>query len=118
MQWQSVWALFILLAAFAAPTDAMTRRHITELRRETIEMFYHGFDNYMTIAFPEDEACFFLNVVHFMLTLLTAKTNIMCATDSGSTKSEEFRAQRRSWQLFLDSNRQSLNSRNTRFCSA
>ncbi|KAI9801923.1 MAG: alpha mannosidase-like protein [Piccolia ochrophora] len=26
-----------------------------ELRQETIDMFYHGFDNYMNIAFPEDE---------------------------------------------------------------
>jgi hypothetical protein len=28
---------------------------VTELRRETVDMFYHGFDNYMNIAFPEDE---------------------------------------------------------------
>lgn len=28
---------------------------IAELRNETIDMFYHGFDNYMNIAFPEDE---------------------------------------------------------------
>ncbi|KAK3906999.1 glycoside hydrolase [Staphylotrichum tortipilum] len=28
---------------------------VSELRRETVDMFYHGFDNYMAIAFPEDE---------------------------------------------------------------
>jgi hypothetical protein len=33
----------------------MTPEHIAELRRETVELFYHGFDNYMEIAFPEDE---------------------------------------------------------------
>jgi hypothetical protein len=37
----------------------MTPAHIAELRKETVEMFYHGFDNYMDIAFPEDEVrCF------------------------------------------------------------
>lgn len=33
----------------------MTPAHIAELRKETVDMFYHGFDNYMDIAFPEDE---------------------------------------------------------------
>ncbi|ORY55442.1 glycoside hydrolase family 47 protein [Pseudomassariella vexata] len=28
---------------------------IAELRHETVDMFYHGFDHYMHIAFPEDE---------------------------------------------------------------
>ncbi|KAH8906132.1 glycoside hydrolase family 47 protein [Coniochaeta sp. PMI_546] len=28
---------------------------IAQLRQETVEMFYHGYDNYMNIAFPEDE---------------------------------------------------------------
>jgi len=34
---------------------AMTPARIAELRLETIDMFYHGFDNYMNVAFPEDE---------------------------------------------------------------
>ncbi|KAK5938867.1 hypothetical protein PMZ80_009059 [Knufia obscura] len=29
--------------------------HIAELRKETEELFYHGFENYMRHAFPEDE---------------------------------------------------------------
>ncbi|KAK5663569.1 hypothetical protein OQA88_4000 [Cercophora sp. LCS_1] len=28
---------------------------VTALRQETVDLFYHGFDNYMRIAFPEDE---------------------------------------------------------------
>ena len=34
---------------------AMPPARIAELRQETIDMFYHGFDNYMNVAFPEDE---------------------------------------------------------------
>lgn len=33
----------------------MTPARMAELRQETVEMFYHGYDNYMDIAFPEDE---------------------------------------------------------------
>lgn len=29
--------------------------HIATLRQETEDLFYHGYDNYMKIAFPEDE---------------------------------------------------------------
>jgi len=58
MLWHSVWTVFPLLVALVALADAMTPRRIGELRQETISMFYHGFDNYMQIAFPEDEVCF------------------------------------------------------------
>jgi hypothetical protein len=57
MLWHSVWAFFPLLVALVALADAMAPRRIGEIRQETISMFYHGFDNYMQIAFPEDEAC-------------------------------------------------------------
>jgi len=40
-----------------ALSDAMTPGRIAQLRQETVDMFYHGFDNYMDIAFPEDEVC-------------------------------------------------------------
>lgn len=33
----------------------MRPSRVAELRQETVAMFYHGFDNYMKIAFPEDE---------------------------------------------------------------
>lgn len=38
----------------------MPSRRIAELRQEAVDMFYHGFDNYMDIAFPEDEVRYFL----------------------------------------------------------
>lgn len=33
----------------------MRSGRVAELRKATVDMFYHGFDNYMNIAFPEDE---------------------------------------------------------------
>jgi len=40
------------------PSDSYTTTIVYELiqdRKETIKIFYHGFDNYMTYAYPEDE---------------------------------------------------------------
>lgn len=37
----------------------MSPAQIGEMRRQTVAMFYHGFDNYMDVAFPEDEVRFF-----------------------------------------------------------
>jgi hypothetical protein len=45
----------LLLTAWLVLASAMTPARIAELRQETVSMFYHGFDNYMDIAFPEDE---------------------------------------------------------------
>ncbi|KAK3310267.1 glycosyl hydrolase family 47-domain-containing protein [Chaetomium strumarium] len=47
-------ALALLLGQWPAAA-AMRADHVRALRRETVDMFYHGFDNYMRIAFPEDE---------------------------------------------------------------
>ncbi len=44
-----------LLSSWPVHSLAMRPSRMAELRRETVEMFYHGFDNYMQIAFPEDE---------------------------------------------------------------
>lgn len=33
----------------------MSPAGVVEMRQETVKMFYHGFDNYMKVAFPEDE---------------------------------------------------------------
>lgn len=49
------WSLLLLFTIWLAQVDAMTPARIAELRKETVDMFYHGFDNYMDIAFPEDE---------------------------------------------------------------
>ncbi|KAI1132750.1 glycoside hydrolase family 47 protein [Nemania abortiva] len=43
------------LLPWLAPVWAMSPGRIADLRQETVAMFYHGFDNYMDIAFPEDE---------------------------------------------------------------
>jgi len=51
------WLYFILITSLVALSDAMTPGRIAQLRQETVDMFYHGFDNYMDIAFPEDEVC-------------------------------------------------------------
>lgn len=58
---RSSWSLLLLWILLALLLDrwpaaaAMRPGRVQELRQETVEMFYHGFDNYMKIAFPEDE---------------------------------------------------------------
>ncbi|KAI5864749.1 glycoside hydrolase family 47 protein [Durotheca rogersii] len=51
--------LLVLFALLVSPwlgvARAMRPSRAAELRQETVGMFYHGFDNYMRIAFPEDE---------------------------------------------------------------
>ncbi|KAI1259980.1 glycoside hydrolase family 47 protein [Xylariaceae sp. FL1019] len=49
----ATWLLLVL--PWLTPADAMSPAEIADLRRATVDMFYHGFDNYMNIAFPEDE---------------------------------------------------------------
>lgn len=46
----ALWCLAWLNLAAAMRPDRMA-----QLRQETVEMFYHGYDNYMNLAFPEDE---------------------------------------------------------------
>lgn len=50
--------LALLACSWLPSAQAMMRPdRVAELRRATVGMFYHGFDNYMHIAFPEDEVC-------------------------------------------------------------
>jgi hypothetical protein len=50
--------LALLLVATLLPVaGAMSPRRAAELRQQTVDMFYHGFNNYMRVAFPEDEVC-------------------------------------------------------------
>ncbi|KFY16194.1 hypothetical protein V492_01503 [Pseudogymnoascus sp. VKM F-4246] len=49
------WLYIFLVAALVAVANAMPPSRIAELRQEAVDMFYHGFDNYMDIAFPDDE---------------------------------------------------------------
>ncbi|GIJ91615.1 alpha mannosidase-like protein [Aspergillus pseudoviridinutans] len=44
-----------LLSLWLAMAQGMRTSQINELRKETEHMFYHGFENYMKYAFPEDE---------------------------------------------------------------
>lgn len=40
---------------YASPAHGMNDEQLRGLRRQTTDLFYHGFDNYMNHAFPEDE---------------------------------------------------------------
>ena len=54
----ALWAttcLLLLLPSWIGAVRAMRPDRVAQLRQETVDMFYHGFDNYMSIAFPEDE---------------------------------------------------------------
>ncbi|CAD6501416.1 BgTH12-01668 [Blumeria graminis f. sp. triticale] len=44
-----------IFTSWLGAARAMGPERIAQLRQETAAMFYHGFDNYMEIAFPEDE---------------------------------------------------------------
>ncbi|KAK3341305.1 glycosyl hydrolase family 47-domain-containing protein [Lasiosphaeria hispida] len=50
------WLLLAILTVVSWPAAAAMRSaRVGDLRRETVDLFYHGFDNYMRVAFPEDE---------------------------------------------------------------
>ena len=59
-QWLTAWLL--LLTTWLGAVEAMRSSRIAELRQETVDMFYHGYDNYMSVAFPEDEV--FATIIH------------------------------------------------------
>lgn len=52
---QPLWTLLLAIVCWATVARGMTDEGIAALRLETHDIFYHGFDNYMTHAFPEDE---------------------------------------------------------------
>ncbi|KAH9860900.1 hypothetical protein IAQ61_010635 [Plenodomus lingam] len=47
--------LVLCMCLWATPGRGMTDETIAALRQETRDIFYHGYDNYMKHAFPEDE---------------------------------------------------------------
>jgi hypothetical protein len=47
--------LLIQLCLQPWPVLAMRADYLAQLRRETVDMFQHGYSNYMQHAFPEDE---------------------------------------------------------------
>jgi hypothetical protein len=61
---------------------------IATLRHDTVEMFYHGYDNYMKVAFPDDEVCLHSTALVWsrnsaLTSCPTASTSHMCAPDQG-----------------------------------
>src|SRR5690348_4912021 len=64
------WILFAFWMVWLASASAMTAARIAELRQETVSMFYHGFDNYMNVAFPEDEVGTLYKLFYTWLMLL------------------------------------------------
>jgi hypothetical protein len=52
-----MFAVALLLACALLPwtTRSMRADQLALLRRGTVDMFYHGYSNYMKHAFPEDE---------------------------------------------------------------
>ncbi|KAL2864890.1 glycoside hydrolase family 47 protein [Aspergillus lucknowensis] len=57
MSFHSAWmmGLVLILSLWLSTTQAMRQDQIRDLRTETEHMFYHGFENYLEHAFPEDE---------------------------------------------------------------
>src|ERR1700761_241552 len=45
----------VLMLAWTSPSLAMDQVTRESLRDQTVELFYHGYDNYLRYAFPEDE---------------------------------------------------------------
>jgi hypothetical protein len=54
-----VVALLWLSHSLLRPVEAMRSDYLAQLRQDTVDMFYHGYSNYMKHAFPEDEVGFF-----------------------------------------------------------
>lgn len=52
---QMIWLCILLLTFCTTLGECMTGGAIQHLRQETRDIFYHGYDNYMRHAFPEDE---------------------------------------------------------------
>lgn len=119
-----IWLKMLLLTVVWLVTlaGAMTPGRIAELRLETIEMFYHGFDNYMDVAFPEDEVwkptlLYYFQAWPIVLwkRLLTspAASGLLRSVDSRSEQPKTCRTERCSGKLFPHLDRQSLDSRYT-----
>src|ERR1700760_36807 len=50
-----ILCLVTALIVLAYTVESMDQATIKILRQETVELFYHGYDNYLRHAFPEDE---------------------------------------------------------------
>ncbi|KAH4823214.1 alpha-1,2-Mannosidase [Parastagonospora nodorum] len=50
-----LWTALLWICCWVTAAHGMTDEVIAGLRQETRDIFYHGYDNYMEHAFPEDE---------------------------------------------------------------
>ncbi|KAK5123015.1 hypothetical protein LTR85_003581 [Meristemomyces frigidus] len=53
--WQTILYPLLLIAVLVTSAHGMTDEAIATLRDDTRSLFYHGYNNYMAHAFPEDE---------------------------------------------------------------
>ncbi|KAF4446920.1 mannosyl-oligosaccharide alpha-12-mannosidase [Fusarium albosuccineum] len=54
--------LLLICAVLSWTAQAMRQDRLARLRQDTVDMFYHGFSNYMNHAFPEDELMSFVKL--------------------------------------------------------
>lgn len=90
-----VVALLWLGHSLLQPVEAMRSDYLAQLRQDTVDMFYHGYSNYMKHAFPEDEVGFMYRVRHIKiqvdrrltvtLLMFLASPNNMYSLDTGSS---------------------------------
>lgn len=69
----SILLVALLCIAWLNQVVAMRPDRMAQLRQDTVEMFYHGYSNYMDLAFPEDEVrrdCHCTPHVHVSLLLV------------------------------------------------
>ena len=53
----TVHAVLAIWTPLLGMVSAMRADRMAQLRKDTVDMFYHGYGNYMQHAFPEDEVC-------------------------------------------------------------
>ncbi|EEP77252.1 conserved hypothetical protein [Uncinocarpus reesii 1704] len=112
-----VWTVrALLLLSWLLGVQGIRESRLQELRAETEHMFYHGFENYMKYAFPEDElrpltcgsltrdrenpAHIELNDVlgNYSLTLVDSLSTLAILSDAGSKTRNGWKA----WTSFQD----------------
>lgn len=101
--------LLFVCAVLPWTAQAMRQDHLARLRRETVDMFYHGFSNYMEHGFPEDEVCHAapsVKPIAFIDIVSIASSFDMRPPDSRSREPRPHRTQRRPRKLLPHPHRQ------------
>jgi len=55
VNWMTTWIIWILAIGLIQLTSAITKKEQASLRDQTKALWNHGYTNYMTFAYPEDE---------------------------------------------------------------